>query len=540
MGYAEKRTDKYGEYFRARYKKPDGKYGTVQDKSGATRRFAGKREAVKAANDEEAAIRAKKWKDPAAGLVTFGEFANQWYGSQDLAASTMANYKRRLQQHLLPAFLSTPLVDITPQVVDEWERTERAAGYAPDSIRSWRMLLHTILSDAVTAGHIDYNPVAKKRNRGKRAGRSQMRAPEKVIIDPLGALLVAERCALLTGRDDEFVMVSLLFWTGMRWGEVTGLETRYVRPSTVRVEWQLCEIDGGEIVRCPPKDDSYRDVDLPAFLSQMLAGHVARTDPRPCSCHGQTYVFRGQRPEKNAGRKAATLADVARAAGVSVGTVSNYLNRPERLSDEKRAAVAEAVAALGFTPGGGANRGGHWRRSGFAAWVFTPAVSGWFPPKGPQKSHPVALRALPFPGVPIRGRGAAERSQASWTPIAAGLTPHGCKHSHKSLMVALRTPEVLSHERLGHELAGIGGVYSHVTQEMRNELCEQLTARWLSALDARLAMSPRSPVGVLDALLRERARETKRGDDPLIVSPDSPQSAGSPGVSQVRGLASAL
>ncbi len=34
-------------------------------------------------------------------------------------------------------------------------------------------------------------------------------------------------------------------------------------------------------------------------------------------------------------------------------------------------------------------------------------------------------------------------------------------------MTELRTPEVFSHERLGHELGGIGGIYSHVTPAMR-------------------------------------------------------------------------
>jgi hypothetical protein len=205
-----------------------------------------------------------------------------------------------------------------------------------------------MLSDAVTAGHIDVNPVTRKRNRGQRAGRSQNRAPEKVITDPLGALLIAERCALLSGRPDEFVMVTMKFWTGMRWGEVTGLETQYVRPTSIRVEWQLCEIDGGQLVRTGPKDDSYRDVDTPAFLASLLSEHIARTSPQPCDCHGQTYVFRGQ-GGRGSGAKAATIADAARRAGVSVGgTVSNVLNHPERVAEAKRAAVQKAVAALEF------------------------------------------------------------------------------------------------------------------------------------------------------------------------------------------------
>ncbi|MBW3080754.1 LacI family DNA-binding transcriptional regulator [Bifidobacterium saguinibicoloris] len=45
-----------------------------------------------------------------------------------------------------------------------------------------------------------------------------------------------------------------------------------------------------------------------------------------------------------------TIMDVAHRAGVSRGTVSNYLNHPEKLSTSKREAIAGAIAQLGFVP----------------------------------------------------------------------------------------------------------------------------------------------------------------------------------------------
>ncbi|MEZ2390362.1 LacI family DNA-binding transcriptional regulator [bacterium RCC_150] len=44
----------------------------------------------------------------------------------------------------------------------------------------------------------------------------------------------------------------------------------------------------------------------------------------------------------------AKLTDVAALAGVSVGTVSNVLNRPEQVSDEKKTRVLAAIEQLGF------------------------------------------------------------------------------------------------------------------------------------------------------------------------------------------------
>ncbi|WP_420624959.1 LacI family DNA-binding transcriptional regulator [Candidatus Poriferisodalis sp.] len=45
-----------------------------------------------------------------------------------------------------------------------------------------------------------------------------------------------------------------------------------------------------------------------------------------------------------------TIYDVAQAAGVSISTVSNALNRPDRVSEETRARVLECIDRLGFVP----------------------------------------------------------------------------------------------------------------------------------------------------------------------------------------------
>jgi hypothetical protein len=106
----------------------------------------------------------------------------------------------------------------------------------------------------------------------------------------------------------------------------------------------------------------------------------------------------------------------------------------------------------------------------------------------------------------------------NWLPVAAGLTPHGLTHSHKTLMAEMRVPEVLSHERLGHELGGIVGRYSHITSQMRKELTDGLTDCWQQSLYDRAVMTLRSPVAALDELLQALMQNKNKGDDPKIVS----------------------
>ncbi|MFJ3173039.1 LacI family DNA-binding transcriptional regulator [Streptomyces roseus] len=505
MGYAENR----GDYWRGRYKLAPGKYGTVADEYGKTIRFRTKRAAEKAAAvEEEKVLTASQAPTaPEPERITFGDYASRWYAVQDLAVSTMQNYRRHIEEHLLPEFEDAFVSEITPGEIEAWDRSERGRGYAAGSVKTWRATLHLIFADAVDEGLRESNPATRRRGRGKRAGRSRNRGPEKVVTSALGVLLIAERTALLSGRDDEFVAVVLKGYTGMRWGEIVGLETRFVRATAVRVEHQLYELDSGEMHRCPPKDDSYRTIDAPDWLSNLLAGQVARAGERECACHGLRYLFSGHGAANGATRRpGAKLVDIARVAEVSTGTVSNVLNRPGSMPEATRARVEKVVADLGYIrawPSG--ENAAHWRRNGFATWLFQPAATGWYPKKAPQEARPVPLIASPWPGVPARGRGAAGRAEASWLPIARGLTPHGLRHSHKTMMDELRTPPKLKDERMGHEDGSVQARYSHITPDMRRDLLSGLTGMWEGALDVRRRMAPGSPVTVLDALLRARA-----------------------------------
>jgi len=55
---------------------------------------------------------------------------------------------------------------------------------------------------------------------------------------------------------------------------------------------------------------------------------------------------------------------------------------------------------------------------------------------------------------------------------------------------------------MGHSDGSVQARYSHATPEMVSRLLDGLTRLWLAALEARRELSPRSPVAVLDRLLK--------------------------------------
>jgi integrase len=453
--FAEKR----GNSWRGRYPDADGR---MRSTSG----YPTKARALKAARDERAKIESGTWHDPQKGEITLADFVNErWLPAQQIAFNTRAQYRSVLKQHILPALGDRQLNTLdSPEEISAWEialysepQPPRGVPLSKTSARTCRKVLSFILGDAQAAGLILINAAIIRRRRGTAiadARAAAAEAEEKPWTTALQALLIAERAALLAGRDEEFTEIVTMHYTGMRWGEVVGLQELYVRSGSIRIWWQLAEVNG-VFVRIPPKFGSRRTIDIPPFLSSLLAGHMRANSGRQCTC--------------------------------------------PRPGGEPSCEGTRHV----FLSSGGA----HQRRSGFATWIFKPAATGWFPAKRPHPAHPVPVTAEPWPGMPVRGRGNQARAEACWLPIRPGASPHACRHGRETGMDRNGIQKVLRDLVMGHRTAGMEGVYAHVAPETRAALMAADERDWQTALEARYVISPASPVPVLDSLLsplRER------------------------------------
>ena len=167
---------------------------------------------------------------------------------------------------------------------------------------------------------------------GRRTGRRLARAPQRAWATPLQVLLIAERAALLSGRDDDFTMVVTTAYTGLRWGETIGLEREHTHPTEIHVEWQLRELRSA-FHRLPPKDDSYRSpawepclpVDLPPFLADLLnrqvQGQPRTRAPAPPSTAGPAVMY-------SSAPTAATTGAATTPAACSAPPATDGSNRP--------------------------------------------------------------------------------------------------------------------------------------------------------------------------------------------------------------------
>jgi hypothetical protein len=213
MAYAEKR-GKGPQPWRVKYKIPGGE----DSQSG----FETKKAALEWGRDQEAKVRAGTWTDPAAGEITVSEWIDRWKEQQDVGLRTTGNREYLIRRFIRPQWGEWKLNLITGGDISIWEKKLPVAeGVSRSTARDARGLLHTILGDAAAAKPplIPFNPAVRPRNRGRRTGRRLDQAPQRAWATPLEVLLLAERAALLAGRDDELTMLVTIGYTGMfSWG----------------------------------------------------------------------------------------------------------------------------------------------------------------------------------------------------------------------------------------------------------------------------------------------------------------------------------
>jgi integrase len=92
-----------------------------------------------------------------------------------------------------------------------------------------------------------------------------------------------------------------------------------------------------------------------------------------------------------------------------------------------------------------------------------------------------------------------KRPKAAGVPELKGMVPHGLRHGHKTWLDEEDLPRVAVEARMGHEIPGVEGIYSHVTPPMEARIVKTLQRLFDESGRARNAeiVSQSSPSGSL-------------------------------------------
>jgi integrase len=252
-------------------KRPDGRWrARYRDAAGKehARHFDRKLDAQRWVDAQETAKSRGDWIDPARARVTVGQWSAEWLDGQvQLKPSTRARYAGVLRTQVLPTWDRVPLSAVTHTDVTRWVAQLVTYELSARTVHKAHRVLSLLLDLAVRDGRLTRNPAV-----GVRLPRASL-APKRFLT-------AAQVRALAEAAGRDRVLVYVLAYCGLRFGEAAGLRVRDVDLTRrrLRVERSVSDVNG-RLVATTPKTHHARDVPIPGFLADLLAELVADRGP---------------------------------------------------------------------------------------------------------------------------------------------------------------------------------------------------------------------------------------------------------------------
>lgn len=253
-------------------KRPDGRWrARYRDAAGKehAKHFGRKIDGQRWLDDVTASQVAGTYVDPRRSRVTVGEWSQTWLaGRSHLKPKTVESYKSLLRTRVLPTWGGVPLVSVTHGDVVAWIAGMRTEGLSASRTRQAYHVLSAMLDDAVKDARLPRNPAAS------------IALPRRLPTTERRYLTHAELAALADAAGEYRLLVLVLGYCGLRWGEAAALKVRRIDLLRGRLEIVEAVVDvNGTMVFGPPKSHQHRSVPVPRFLRDDLAGQLAAKGP---------------------------------------------------------------------------------------------------------------------------------------------------------------------------------------------------------------------------------------------------------------------
>lgn len=255
-------------------KLPSGRWQARYRDAAGTRHtapttFTTKTEAQRWLSAIETAMARGDWHDPSLGRMPLAEWADRWLATKipTLRPATAVQYETLVRRHIVASLGDTDVGDLTTLEVQGWLVDLHRGHLGPNSVAKCYRLLKQLMDGAVDAGLVRANPCRLRGAGTEHADEMRVATPEEfqALVDVVG--------------DRWKALVLTAAYSGLRWGELTGLRRRDVSPdgTTVTVTGQLSEIKNKIELDAPPKTAAgKRTVTLPEVVADVLVDHLDR------------------------------------------------------------------------------------------------------------------------------------------------------------------------------------------------------------------------------------------------------------------------
>lgn len=260
MATIEAYETKAGKRYRVRYRKPDNK---STDKRG----FRTKRDAEAFAATVEVSKLKGEFVDATAARATIAALGPEWLARQThLKPSAYRPIESAWRVHVLPRWGDVPVSQIRKTAIQDWvadmtrgdsKATPPRPGKGATTVKRNYGVLASILDDAVEDRRVLSNPA-----RGVTLPRKVKKPHVYLSHEQVHELASASKYPLL---------ILVLAYCGLRWGEATGLRVKHVNMIRRRLQLEENAVDvAGKVIVGTLKSHKTRSVPFPQFLEKPM------------------------------------------------------------------------------------------------------------------------------------------------------------------------------------------------------------------------------------------------------------------------------
>ena len=205
--------------------------------------------------------------DPTMTLADFWEIYKADMEKR-LRKTTMKQKEYVMNDKVLPYFGKTPINEITAPMIRKWQGELIEKGFKPTYLKTIHNQLSAILNYAVNFYDLRSNPCRKAGSMGK------SKADER----PYWTLEEFQKFSdAIMDKQDSWIGFQILFWTGMRIGELLALQVKDIdfEQGTLTVDESLTRLDGEDLITAPKTESSVRVITIHKELQDEIKEYIA-------------------------------------------------------------------------------------------------------------------------------------------------------------------------------------------------------------------------------------------------------------------------
>ena len=203
--------------------------------------------------------------------MQLGSFVDIYFSDKknELKQNSLKNKRHMIETHILPYFDQKKMNEIKPADVIQWQNTIREKNLSKTYERMIQNQITALFNHASKIYGLADNPCKRVKKMGK-ADADRMEFWTKEEYD--------QYISKIEEGSDLYLMSELLFWTGMREGELLALTAGDIdlENNLIHISKTYYRLAGTDIISSPKTESSNRIITIPEFLKEEINAYIQK------------------------------------------------------------------------------------------------------------------------------------------------------------------------------------------------------------------------------------------------------------------------